>query len=55
MEITVLFRRALLVFVIVSLGAGMTVYFLNDWFHEVFLPGIVLTALYSGLSFSARC
>ncbi|MDD3481503.1 methyl-accepting chemotaxis protein [Azovibrio restrictus] len=44
MEITVLFRRALLVFVIVSLGAGMTVYFLNDWFHNDFLPGVGLAA-----------
>lgn len=44
MEITVLFRRALLVFLTVALGAGTTVYFLNDWFHEVFLPGIGLAA-----------
>ncbi len=38
MEISALFRRALLVFITVALGAGLTVYFMNEWFHDVFLP-----------------
>lgn len=42
MEITVLFRRALLVFFVVAAGAGLTVYLMNDWFHGVFLPSIGL-------------
>jgi len=44
MKITVLYRRALLVFLIVASGAGLTVYFLNDWFHRVFLPAAGLAA-----------
>ncbi|WP_303783858.1 methyl-accepting chemotaxis protein [Azovibrio restrictus] len=44
MEISVLFRRALLVFIAVASAAGLTVYFLNDWFHDVLLPAVGLTA-----------
>ncbi|MGB4467889.1 MAG: methyl-accepting chemotaxis protein [Azovibrio sp.] len=44
MKITVLYRRALLVFLIVASGVGLTVYFLNDWFHRVFLPAAGLAA-----------
>ena len=44
MEISVLFRRALLVFIAVASAAGLTVYFLNDWFHDVLLPSVGLTA-----------
>ena len=32
------FKRALLVAGVVSLGAFVTVYLLNDWFHATFLP-----------------
>jgi len=37
-----LMRRAMLVSLIVGLGASLVVFFFNDWFHLVFLPTIGL-------------
>jgi len=37
-------RRATLVALVVGLGASVIVYFLNDWFHQIFLPQIGLTS-----------
>jgi len=37
MDFGQLLRRATLVFAIVALGAGLTVFFLHDWFHNDFL------------------
>jgi methyl-accepting chemotaxis protein len=37
-----LMRRTLLVFVVLAVLAGATVFLLNDWFHHSFLPGIGL-------------
>ncbi|MBS1191594.1 MAG: chemotaxis protein [Rhodocyclaceae bacterium] len=36
-------RRLLLVVSVITLGAALAVYFLNAWFHEVFLPGLGLS------------
>jgi methyl-accepting chemotaxis protein len=44
MEYSQLARRASLIFVIVSLGAGVTVYLFNGWFHTILLPGMGLTS-----------
>ena len=43
MEFTKVARRAFLVFLITVLVAGITVYFGNHWFVNVFLPGLGLT------------
>lgn len=39
MDFRQLLKRATLVFSVVALGAGTTVYLLNDWFHNSFLAG----------------
>ena len=38
-----LFRRSLLVFCAVALGAWLSVFFFNGWFHEVLLPVLHLS------------
>ncbi len=37
MDFNALLRRSILVAAVVALGAGTTVYFFNDWFHDDFL------------------
>lgn len=44
MNVTTLSRRATLVFLVVGAFAGITVYFLNDQFHSVFLPAIGISS-----------
>jgi methyl-accepting chemotaxis protein len=44
MNVTTLSRRATLVFLVVGAVAGVTVYFLNDQFHSVFLPAIGISS-----------
>jgi methyl-accepting chemotaxis protein len=43
MDPLILMRRATLVALIVGLGASLVVYFLNEWFHQVALPGLGLS------------
>ncbi|QDF95529.1 chemotaxis protein [Azoarcus sp. DD4] len=43
MPVTTLLQRSLVVFATVAILAGITVYFLNDWFHTAFLPAIGLS------------
>ena len=40
MDFNALLRRSILVAAVVALGAGTTVFFLNEWFHEDFLAGL---------------
>ena len=40
MDFNALLRRSILVATVVALGAGTTVFFLNEWFHEDFLAGL---------------
>ncbi|PTD95552.1 methyl-accepting chemotaxis protein [Pseudothauera lacus] len=40
MDFTALLRRSIIVAVVVALGAGTTVFFLNEWFHDEFLTGL---------------
>ncbi len=40
MDLSALQRRSALVAGVVALGAGGTVYFFNDWFHDVLLPAL---------------
>src|SRR5690606_12582686 len=40
MDFTALLRRSILVAAVVALGAGTTVYFFNDWFHDDFLTAL---------------
>ncbi len=40
MDFTALLRRSIIVAVVVALGAGTTVFFLNEWFHSEFLAGL---------------
>jgi methyl-accepting chemotaxis protein len=42
MELQLVLRRATLVSLAVGFIASFVVYFLNDWFHGVFLPGVGL-------------
>ncbi|HEX8964163.1 MAG TPA: methyl-accepting chemotaxis protein [Rhodocyclaceae bacterium] len=44
MNVGLLSRRATIVFLIVSLGAGTMVYFYNGYFHTVFLPTLGLSS-----------
>lgn len=45
MDFAKLLRRAFLVAVVVALSAAATVYFLYEWFHEVFTPSPLADAL----------
>lgn len=40
MDIRLLQIRSLLVFLVVAIGAGVAVYFLNDWFHQILLVSL---------------
>ncbi len=40
MNLNLLYRRSILVTAVVALGAGLTVFFFNDWFHDEFLAGL---------------
>ena len=44
MDVRALSRRSISVFSVVAIGTGLVVYFLNDWFHDVFLPALGLRA-----------
>ncbi len=44
MDFSKLARRATLVFLVVGLGAGTTVYFLNEYFHQTLLPAMGLSS-----------
>ncbi len=44
MDFIQLARRATLVFIVVGLGAGTTVYFFNGYFHQVVLPTLGLSS-----------
>ncbi|MDX9701133.1 MAG: chemotaxis protein, partial [Rhodocyclaceae bacterium] len=44
MDLSALQRRSALVAGVVALGAGGTVYFFNDWFHDVLLPALGVTS-----------
>jgi methyl-accepting chemotaxis protein len=44
MPVSNLLKRTLLVAIIVAIGAFVAVYFLNDWFHNTFLPTLGLTS-----------
>ena len=44
MDFLLLLRRALFISLLVGLGAAITVYFFNDWFHRELLPSLGLTA-----------
>ncbi len=46
MDLILLMRRAMLVSLLVGFGASLVVFFLNDWFHEVFLPSVGLSQPY---------
>ncbi|MEY2633187.1 MAG: hypothetical protein RIR00_1841 [Pseudomonadota bacterium] len=43
MDLSILFRRAALVFVIVATGAALVVYFTHHWFHTTFTQAIGLS------------
>ncbi|OHC68522.1 MAG: chemotaxis protein [Rhodocyclales bacterium GWA2_65_20] len=44
MDFSQLSRRAAFVFLVVGLGAGITVYFFNEYFHQTFLPMMGLSS-----------
>lgn len=45
MDFAKLMRRALIVAIVVALGAAVTVYVLYDWFHQVFSPTPMVDAI----------
>lgn len=40
MKVEEFHRRSLILLIVVSAGVAATIYFLNEWFHQTFLPGI---------------
>ena len=58
MDFSKLMRRALLVAIVVALGAALTVYLLHGWFHQLFTPAPIAdsigTALVVLLAFAAQ-
>jgi methyl-accepting chemotaxis protein len=44
MTVNTLYRRALVIALVVASGAFFSVYLLNDWFHETFLPQLPLSS-----------